>query len=252
MNDIRQQLNTLSKLLDAMNERVGSGKPIEGTQDYIRRKTTEGMICVQNLSATINPSPAPEPSSSSRCSCGLERPWEILACKQQYSRCSMKGRAIDVSSLSGPDRERLQAGGPASTSRTPATPEDASPEFTTSPESKNSRPRAHIYVAGPYWHPNEKLRHLHREIAKLFAVRLVEQGFFPITPHLNTGGFEDLIHMPESFYHKGDIRLLESCDAVLLLPNWQHSTGTKAEREHAIHNNIPIFNTLEDLEIQYA
>ena len=250
MPNIQQYLNNLSKLLDAMNERVSSGKPIDGTQEYIRRKTTEGIICLQNLSATIKANQAPAPSSSSRCCCGLSTPEEILECTRTYSKCSMKGRALDVSSLSGPARERLRAGGPASTSRTPATPDAASPEYTTSGQRR--KPRAYIYVAGPYWHPNEKLRHLHREIAKLFAVRLVEQGFFPVTPHLNTGGFEDLIHMPESFYHEGDIRLLESCDAVLLLPNWQQSTGTKAEREHAIHNNIPIFNTLEDLEIQYA
>ena len=48
-----------------------------------------------------------------------------------------------------------------------------------------------IYVAGPYRAQTKERRDLHIEQAKLTAVLLLEKGWFPVNPILNTARFEE-------------------------------------------------------------
>ena len=42
---------------------------------------------------------------------------------------------------------------------------------------------------------------------------------------------------------------LELCDAVLLVPGWENSSGTRAELARAKELDIPVFGSLEAMTI---
>ena len=39
----------------------------------------------------------------------------------------------------------------------------------------------------------------------------------------------------------GTLELMRRCDAVVVIPGWEHSTGTKAEIDEAMRLEIPVF-----------
>ena len=45
----------------------------------------------------------------------------------------------------------------------------------------------------------------------------------------------------EMFY-RANLAWVSVCDAVLVLPGWEYSKGTKAEIERAVKKNIPVFH----------
>jgi hypothetical protein len=56
---------------------------------------------------------------------------------------------------------------------------------------------------------------------------------------------------PAQFY-QSSMTYLEVSDAVLVLPGWENSKGTKAEIEHAELWGIPVFYTLEALNAYFC
>lgn len=76
-------------------------------------------------------------------------------------------------------------------------------------------------------------------IANHFAQnRLV--GFF--APHGHTARFERLAQAPEAYYHSLDDAIYDlCCEAFVLLPGWEHSSGAKRDRERAIQQGKPVF-----------
>ena len=79
-----------------------------------------------------------------------------------------------------------------------------------------------IYLAGPMTgHPEHNFPAFH-EAAK----RLTEAGWQVINPADNFGGRTDL---PRSSYLRADIALLIQCEAVAMLPGWEHSRGARLE-----------------------
>jgi nucleoside 2-deoxyribosyltransferase len=104
-----------------------------------------------------------------------------------------------------------------------------------------------VYIAGPYT-PRTGRRHPYFEtkenimMAAEAAAALADKrvGFF--CPHLNSAHFEyicpDLTH---DFWYELDMHFLQACDAILLLPGWQYSPGTIAERRWMKDNGRPIF-----------
>ena len=49
-------------------------------------------------------------------------------------------------------------------------------------------------------------------------------------------------------YYAHDLVWLEHCDALILVPGWEVSKGVEGEIKRAQELNIPIFETIEDLE----
>jgi len=77
--------------------------------------------------------------------------------------------------------------------------------------------------------------------ARKVAIELWEAGFTVICPHLNTAHFEVDCRVPEEAYLRGDLEILNRCDAIVMLPGWQSSEGACAERECALHAIIPVY-----------
>jgi nucleoside 2-deoxyribosyltransferase len=103
-----------------------------------------------------------------------------------------------------------------------------------------------VYIAGPYRaKDNWGIKcNVHRS-AEL-ALKVWNLGAAAISPHLNTADFQ--YAAPDNVWLEGDLEILSRCDAVMLLPNWLKSSGTRAEVEFAIARRIPVFEDLYFLE----
>jgi hypothetical protein len=113
-----------------------------------------------------------------------------------------------------------------------------------------------IYTAGPYspYTDYENGPHAIAEniaVAKLMSIRLWEEGFTVICPHLNTFHFEEICRCQYEDYLAGDLRILARCDVLLMLPNWQRSSGSIREREFARSLNLPVYFNPNELLKDY-
>lgn len=115
----------------------------------------------------------------------------------------------------------------------------------------------HVYVAGPYSPYETKEGSTSTTDANVsraahYAARVFSTGNTAITPHLLTdtpaGLMPDSIREDEPFWYKVTMDMLRRCDAILVVPCWQYSTGTLREIEYAHEKGIPIyFASLESL-----
>ena len=106
-----------------------------------------------------------------------------------------------------------------------------------------------IYLAGPYrgkskikiinWFQRQINIHRAREAAK----RLWAAGFTVLCPHLNTANFDGIA--PDEVFLNGTLELMRRCDAMVLLPNWEKSSGTKEEVEEMMRDKKPIYFCVE-------
>jgi nucleoside 2-deoxyribosyltransferase len=101
-----------------------------------------------------------------------------------------------------------------------------------------------IYIAGPYraknaWDREENIRNAER-----LALEVWRLGHAALCPHTNNRFFDGIL--PDRVFLEGDLALLHRCDAVLLTSNWRKSRGAREEREIAIDQGIPVFESLED------
>jgi nucleoside 2-deoxyribosyltransferase len=95
-----------------------------------------------------------------------------------------------------------------------------------------------VYLAGPYTHPNNN--HNTRRAVE-YADYLVESGIVPLVPHMSH--LWDSIspkNYPPDFWYNYDLRLLELCAAVVVMPGSEDSTGVKLERAFAKSKGIPV------------
>lgn len=101
------------------------------------------------------------------------------------------------------------------------------------------------YTAGPYRSklgPYGIKQNIDR--AEVVAGELWAMGFSVICPHKNTAFFDGLA--PDHIWLDGDLVMLERCDLVVMLPDWEKSVGARAELEHAVAHNIPVYYWPED------
>jgi len=96
-----------------------------------------------------------------------------------------------------------------------------------------------IYCAGPYRGKNEVDVRRNVERAKWWAEAVWRLGAAAICPHTNTYDM-DLAVEPEEFVVR-DLELVRRCDAVLMLPGWQHSSGAVKERAEASLCGLKVF-----------
>ena len=107
-----------------------------------------------------------------------------------------------------------------------------------------------IYIAGAYSADNviDMLENMRRGMR--LAAEVLMTGFAPFTPWhdyhhiLQLQGKERLLLEDMYAY---SMAWLEVSDAVLIVPGWEHSRGTKTEIEAAEARAIPVFFSIEDL-----
>ncbi|MFC2005005.1 DUF1937 family protein [Chloroflexota bacterium] len=104
-----------------------------------------------------------------------------------------------------------------------------------------------LFVAGSYMDSdfNEIERNI--QLAEQHSIELWNRGYKVFCPHLNTAHFEVKAEADEQAYKEFDMRMLQCCDAVFALPNWQDSKGAQAELEEATRLGKPVFYSLDEL-----
>lgn len=102
-----------------------------------------------------------------------------------------------------------------------------------------------VYVAGPFrarsaWAIEDNVRN-----AETLSLGVWKRGMVALCPHTNARFFHE--ELPDAQLLTGDLELLRRCDAVLLVPGWERSSGTLAEKVHADAHGIPVFTDLDVL-----
>lgn len=94
---------------------------------------------------------------------------------------------------------------------------------------------------GIYWH-NQNIRS-----AEGIAIELWRMGAAAICPGLNTYLMDGALGEDDNdIWMSGDFEIVSRCDGVVLSPNWEHSRGATAERDHALALNLPVFRWPQD------
>jgi hypothetical protein len=98
-----------------------------------------------------------------------------------------------------------------------------------------------VYVAGPYRGKDrtEVAGNIYR--ARMVGIKLWEMGHAAIVPHLNTSHFEEDCKAGDERYLSGDLEILARCDAIVMTPDWERSSGARNEHAFAIARKIPVF-----------
>lgn len=107
------------------------------------------------------------------------------------------------------------------------------------------KPLSLVYVAGAFTAPTPYGVRVNIQHAEEWSAALISLGIFPVCPHLAVGCFGGLA--PESFFLAGTLELMRRCDGVLMVPGWQASRGSVAERAEALRLGIPVWEDFEDL-----
>ena len=97
------------------------------------------------------------------------------------------------------------------------------------------------YVAGRFraptaWGIAENVRSAER-----VGLMVANEGGMPLIPHANTSNFHGTC--TDGFWLDGTMELLRRCDAVVLVPGHEASSGTRAEIAEANRIGIPVFDT---------
>jgi nucleoside 2-deoxyribosyltransferase len=96
-----------------------------------------------------------------------------------------------------------------------------------------------LYVAGPYTADTPEGVQENIKAANEVAVKLWEAGHTVICPHLNTLGIETVMDTPEII--RQCCKLIQRCDAIVVIKGWERSEGTKQEMGYAQSNGLSIY-----------
>lgn len=100
-----------------------------------------------------------------------------------------------------------------------------------------------IYLAGPIRPKGKRTLEDNVATAKNIALRLWKAGYAVISPHANSDlpiTLADKV-VEAGKWLKGDLEIMSRCDAVVVLPDWEQSEGTRGEVVFAQERNIPVF-----------
>lgn len=105
-----------------------------------------------------------------------------------------------------------------------------------------------IYIAGPYRAktPSDVDRNI--LVAREAMAKLLVLGHTPFCPHSMTAGFEhDFPEIDDEVYLRTDLEWVFLCDAILMLPGWENSSGSRAELEAARGAGLKLFFSVTDV-----
>lgn len=110
-----------------------------------------------------------------------------------------------------------------------------------------------VYVVGKFRAPTHWGVVQNVRAAEAVALEVWRAGAAALCPHLNCANFEGAVgDTPENatIWLEGDIEMMKRCDAIVLVPGWENSTGGKEEVRIAIEEGLPVFaaeGAVEDL-----
>jgi hypothetical protein len=96
-----------------------------------------------------------------------------------------------------------------------------------------------VYVAGKYrskWGLIGRIINILK--ARKVAIRLWQKGYIVICPHLNTALFDG--YCPDDTWLEGDIAILERCDVIYMLKDWNESRGARIEYREAVRWGLEV------------
>ena len=101
-----------------------------------------------------------------------------------------------------------------------------------------------FYIAGPYRAdtPRKILENI--RAAEAIAIEVWKSGNVALCPHLNSRLMDGVCN--DSIFLEGAIELMKRCDAVVLVPSWEKSAGTRAEVKIAEEIGLPIYEIYND------
>lgn len=103
-----------------------------------------------------------------------------------------------------------------------------------------------IYVAGALIADDHYKIRLNIDRAAAVGFEVSKLGAYPAIPHTNTGAWFIGTHTSELWYEL-TLEFMRRCDAVILVPGWENSKGTRGEKEEAERLNIPVFDSIAGL-----
>jgi nucleoside 2-deoxyribosyltransferase len=103
-----------------------------------------------------------------------------------------------------------------------------------------------VYVAGPFRCASKHVEGqqdswgIQQNVMRAMELGLEvwRAGAAALIPHANTMFFQNAA--PDNVWLDGDIAMLAKCDAVIMTPDWQRSSGARAEHEYAVKAGIPV------------
>lgn len=103
-----------------------------------------------------------------------------------------------------------------------------------------------IGIIGPFRAPTSWQIEQHIRRAEALALEVWKLGAACICPHTNTRFFQG--EAPDAVWLAGYLAILARVDAVLLVPGWEASSGSRAEVAFARQRMLPVFTTLAALQ----
>ncbi len=111
-----------------------------------------------------------------------------------------------------------------------------------------------VYVAGPFRCASKHVEgqqdswgiQVNVMAAMALGLEVWRAGAAALIPHANTMFFQNAA--PDHVWLDGDIAMLDKCDAVIMTPDWQRSSGARAEHEHAKAKGMTVFYDIPSLK----
>lgn len=104
-----------------------------------------------------------------------------------------------------------------------------------------------IYVAGPFRGPSHWAIWQNINRAAALSLEAWKLGVAVVCPHMNTFCFQDAA--PDHLWLEGDLAILKKCDAILMTPDWERSSGATAELKFAMEHRIQVLFNINELTL---
>jgi hypothetical protein len=105
-----------------------------------------------------------------------------------------------------------------------------------------------IYISGKYTGHTPEETNANIQKARLMAAKVWELGYTCLCPHTNTMNFEEICKCSYDDYLNGDLTLLNLCNGILLLDNYEDSNGAKIELDFARQREMRVFYSFDELK----
>lgn len=102
-----------------------------------------------------------------------------------------------------------------------------------------------VYIAGPFrgktaWDVAQNVRR-----AEVRALEVWALGAAALCPHANTANFDKTL--TDQIYLDGTMEMLKRCDALITVPGYEISEGSRAEIQKAYDLRIPVYHDINAL-----